>query len=369
MDLDRLIDRLSSCLPPVMRWAGGIARRMRQYNIALAGKHSGSSNTDALTLADLTVQELLVGALRDEDPLFRTCRIEAEETTGDLARFAANGEYTLALDPIDGTKQYRDKTGNGYCIILTLRSPDTVHYSLVFVPESGPFGSWVQVMGNDVVCGPDDPSRPAGDVLGAMPTTPRRESVHIETTSSQRKRDSAPFPPRGGRAGDGGGERDLLPKNTPSPVEGEGGGRSVVSGAEERGQCSSPAPKSIYLIGFQQHDRAKARLVTEAGLEGVAADDCPGAVYELLARGEYAGSLIHTPNVYDFPASLHLARALRGDSLWVHTREPVNFRELWLDERANMLRLPGIVATSPDRRALDILCALARDWNPIRYAE
>src|SRR6267142_271955 len=172
MNLDNLVKSLALQLPPVMRWAGSVARRMRDFNIALEGKHSGSSNTDALTLADLTVQELLVGALRDGDPLFRQCRIEAEESTGDLARFAGDSEYTLALDPIDGTKQYRDKTGNGYSIILTLRSPQTVHFTLVFVPESGPFGSWVQAGGNRVVCGPDDPERPATDVLRNMKPRP-----------------------------------------------------------------------------------------------------------------------------------------------------------------------------------------------------
>src|SRR5260370_14845437 len=128
MILEKLIDTLAIHLPPAMRWAGSVARRMRDFNIALEGKHSGSSNTDALTLADLTVQELLVVALRDGDPLFRQCRIEAEESTGDLARFAGDSEYTLALDPIDGTKQYRDKTGNGYSIILTLRSPLSPHF-------------------------------------------------------------------------------------------------------------------------------------------------------------------------------------------------------------------------------------------------
>src|SRR5262245_2464767 len=111
MNLNDLIDSLATHLPPVMRWAGSVARRMRDFNIALEGKRSGSSSTDALTLADLTVQELLVGALRDGDPLLRECRIEAEESTGDLARFAKDGQYTLALDPIDGTRQYRDKTG------------------------------------------------------------------------------------------------------------------------------------------------------------------------------------------------------------------------------------------------------------------
>ncbi len=245
MNLTTLIDSLAAHLPPVMRWAGSVARRMRNFNIALEAKHSGSSNTDALTLADLTVQELLVGALRDGDPLFRQCRIEAEESTGDLARFAAAGEYTLALDPIDGTKQYRDKTGNGYSIILTLRSPQTLNYSLVFVPESGPSGSWVEVRSDRIVCGPDDPDRPAVEVLRNM---------------------------------------------TPRPLS------------------STSASKKIYVIGFQKYDSAKADLVTKAGLEGVAADNCPGCLYELMASGEYAGSLIHSPNVYDYPAGLHLPR-------------------------------------------------------------
>lgn len=310
MDLPQLIDALSTHLPPIMRWAGGAARRMRQFNIALEGKLSGSSNTDALTLADLTVQELLVAALRDCDPIFRQCRIEAEETTGDLARFATEGEYTLALDPIDGTKQYRDRTGNGYALILTLRSPETVHYTLVFVPESGPHGAWVEVTKSRAVTGPDDPARPATEVLRALPPLPLGE-----------------------------------------------------------GQGESESSKKIYVIGFQQHDRAKAELVTQAGLEGVPADDCPGCLYELMARREYAGSLIHSPNVYDYPAGLHIARIFGGDSLWVHNQQPVNFHKLWLDDRANMLRLPGIIATSPDHAVLKVLCDLARDWNPVRYAE
>jgi 3'(2'), 5'-bisphosphate nucleotidase len=307
MNPEALVQALATNLPGPIRWAGSVARRMRQFNIALEGKNSGSSNTDALTLADLTVQELLVGALRDSDPLLRQCRIEAEETTGDLARFAQAGEWTLALDPIDGTKQYRDRTENGYCLILTLRSPETLHYSLVFVPESGPHGAWVEVSGSSIAHGPDDPSRPAVEVLRTLPRKSRLA-----------------------RSGDA---------------------------------------RKIYVIGFQRHDRARAELVTTAGLEGVAADDCPGALYELMACGEFVGSLIHTPNVYDFPASLHIARVGGGDSLWVHNRQPVNFHELWMDERASMLRLPGIVATSPDPEVLDILCRLARDWNPVRYAD
>jgi 3'(2'), 5'-bisphosphate nucleotidase len=93
----------------------------------------------------------------------------------------------------------------------------------------------------------------------------------------------------------------------------------------------------------------------------------PGSIYPLMATGDFAGSLIHTPNIYDYPVSLHLARVLGGESVWVDTGKPVHFGEMWLDDRADMLRLPGIVATSTNREHLKTLCALARDWPKNRY--
>jgi 3'(2'), 5'-bisphosphate nucleotidase len=296
---------LSVHLPSVVRWGAAIAKRMRSYNIGLGGKSSGSAQTDALTLADLTVQELLVSALRDTDPIFRHCRIEAEETTGDLHLFPDNAELTIAVDPIDGTRQYRDKTGNGYAVMVHLRSLETVLYSLVFVPEKGEHGWWVECSDQRLVSGPDDPLRPAADVLRSLPNI-------------------AEF-------------------------------------------SLSAAEKKIYVIGFQHRDVAAAQAITKTGLVGVAPDDMPGSIYELLARGEFAGSLIHSPNVYDFPVSLQIARRLGGDAVWVNNRQPVHFRETWIDDRADMLRLPGIVACSPDRQVLNTLCEVAKEWNPDRY--
>jgi len=306
MQLTELVPELANQLPSVFRWAGAVARRLREFNISLGGKSSGSSNTDALTLADLSLQELIVAALRDTSPLFRKCRIEAEESTGDLERFSKDGEYTIAIDPIDGTKQYRDRTANGYAVMLNLRSRETVHYSLVYIPEQGEHGSWVQAMGNQILCGPDDPTRPAKEVLNSIPAV------------------------------------DLNRRNQ---------------------------SKKIYLIGFQDQDPVKAQAVTDAGLEGVPPDVMTGCIYDLMGRGEFAGSLIHSPNIYDFPASLQIARILGGDAVWVHNGVSVNFDRLWMDERADMLRLPGIVACSPDRQVLEILVKLARDWNPERYAK
>lgn len=304
VDASEVAAALSRHMPSVLRWCGALAKSLRGHNIALSGKHTGSANTDALTLADLTIQELIVAALRDADPVLRACRIEAEESTGDLMRFAREGELVLAIDPIDGTKQYRDRTGNGYAVMLHLRNRETVLYSLVFVPECGPNGAWVEVHDGRIVTGPDNCGRPARGLLDSLRPV----------------------------------KRDQLPES-----------------------------KKIYLIGFQRLDPERASDLSSVGLDGHTSETMAGSIYELMARGEYAGSLIHSPNVYDFPVSLHLARALGGDAVWVHNREPVKFGETWLDERANMIRLPGIVACSPWRATLDRLCELARDWNPVRY--
>ena len=71
-DLDVIVSELARILPPVLRWSGAVAKRLRQFNIAVEGKSSGNSNTDALTLADLSVQELIVAALRDAGPVSYT---------------------------------------------------------------------------------------------------------------------------------------------------------------------------------------------------------------------------------------------------------------------------------------------------------
>ena len=79
----------------------------------------------------------------------------------DYPASTAEGELIIAIDPIDGTKQYRDHTGNGYAVLLHLRNRETVLYSLVFVPECGRSGAWVEVREGRILTGPDDCSRPA----------------------------------------------------------------------------------------------------------------------------------------------------------------------------------------------------------------
>jgi 3'(2'), 5'-bisphosphate nucleotidase len=40
-----------------------------------------------------------------------------------------------------------------------------------------------------------------------------------------------------------------------------------------------------------------------------------------------------------------------------------------VDDRAEALRLPGIIACSAKQETLAALCALAKDWDPRRYRD
>jgi 3'(2'), 5'-bisphosphate nucleotidase len=301
---DFVVTALSVHMPNVLRWAGGIARMLRQHDISLESKGTGSAGTDALTLADLSLQELIVSALRDSDPIFRHCRIDAEESAGDLAAFPQEAPLTIGIDPIDGTRKYRDHAGNGYSVMLHLRSKQTVLYSLVFIPEKGPSGWWIEATDCQLVSGPDDPARLAVDVLRSLP------SIDVKSTSNG---------------------------------------------------------KTIYINGFQHREPEVIRRLAGLGIAGLLPDQLPGCPYELIATGELSGALVHSPNLYDFPVTSHLARLFGGNAVFVETGKPIEFHEIWLDPRAKMLRLPGIVACHRDLDELHRLCDLARGWNPSRY--
>ena len=169
MDVNALTAALSRHMPAVLRWSGALARQLRQAQYRRLGQELGKcrhGRLDARRPERAGVDRRPLSAISIRN--FASCRIEAEETTGDLARFSKDGDFVLAIDPIDGTKQYRDRTGNGYSVMLHLRNRETVLYSLVYIPESGPEGTWVEVRDGQVFCGPDDPTRPAADVLRAM---------------------------------------------------------------------------------------------------------------------------------------------------------------------------------------------------------
>jgi 3'(2'), 5'-bisphosphate nucleotidase len=311
-----VIAALSLHMPAVLRWAGAVARQLRPYDIGLKGKNSGSAATDALTLADLGLQEMIVAALRDCDPVFRQCRIDAEETTGDLARFPADADLTIGIDPIDGTRCYRDRTGSAWSVMLHLRSKSAVLYSLVHQPEYGSHGWWIEARDGRILTGPDDPSRPAAEVVRSLPETPASK---------------------------------------PRPGE-----------AQRPGTAAVPL---IYMGGFGEAHADVAQRLVLLGIDAGASEAAGRTAYQQIATREVCGALLHSPNAYDFPVMMHLCCLLGGSAVRVADGRPVDFRGIWRDERANMLRLPGIVACSYDADVLRKLVELAKDWNPKKYRD
>ena len=139
--------------------------------------------------------------------------------------------------------------------MLHLRSPDSIAYSLVYLPEEGVDGTWVEASPQGIVVGPDDHARPR----------------------ARRAR------------------------------------RAAAGGA------GPPAGQPRILVsGFRNGVVERAREITATGMEGVLGGETGGSLFPLLARGDLGGAVYHTPNVYDFPVCVHLARRLGGDAVWAH---------------------------------------------------
>ena len=79
-----------------------MARRMRQYNIAVEGKSSGNANTDALTLADLTVQELLMSA----EYVLSGGNMKVMVCERGIRTFETKTRFTLDLCGVSWLKEY-----------------------------------------------------------------------------------------------------------------------------------------------------------------------------------------------------------------------------------------------------------------------
>lgn len=306
LDQGAVISALSARMPSVIRYAGAVATELRKHNVAVEGKESGNANTDALTLADLSLQTMLITAIRDCGSAATACRIEAEEDTGPLDAFNQDADLVIALDPIDGTRQYRDHTANGWSVMLHVRTATDVVYSLVYLPAAGQHGQWLEATPDYLKVCDDDPTRTAEDVIAA---------------------------------------------------------------AEPITEANRKSGKGCYIIGFQGLDEERAELITAAGLKGFGPQQMPSSVYPLLATGDFCGSLIHTPNIYDFPVSLQLARRFGGDAVRVDTGAPVDFTDTWMDEKSGMLRVHGIIALADNPDDLQTLCELGKAWNPVRYSE
>lgn len=115
--------------------AGIVARRLQRY-VPHERKHaSNSPESEALTVIDLTSQDLLLNELHRAFP---ELAVDAEEDTETLRLFPPSepGRPLAVLDPIDGTWNYT-RGSNDYAVMGSLIANDRFEASLLHFPNQG----------------------------------------------------------------------------------------------------------------------------------------------------------------------------------------------------------------------------------------
>jgi fructose-1,6-bisphosphatase/inositol monophosphatase family enzyme len=108
---------------------------------------TGSFAADVVTKADYWVQNELLQAFAST-PLLG-CQLVAEESSPELAplmeRFAAQSEYQLLIDPIDGTKRFVEGLPY-FSTIVSLRHQQSCLYTFCYYPK---LNWWVRLLGEE----------------------------------------------------------------------------------------------------------------------------------------------------------------------------------------------------------------------------
>ena len=129
-------------LEPVFFEAGRLAVKLQENIILKTKLGTGVSEIDIVTNADTAVQELVLSVA--SKTILSQCRLVAEEKTESVDKFNPNGEFLLAIDPIDGTYRYADG-GKLYSFIISLQSKGLPFYTFVYYPAFG----WTHRFVND----------------------------------------------------------------------------------------------------------------------------------------------------------------------------------------------------------------------------
>jgi fructose-1,6-bisphosphatase/inositol monophosphatase family enzyme len=121
-----------SALSPALRQAASIARALEGR---VTNRPKDAELTDvkaALTVADTASQEALLVPLLERFP---TVRLEAEEDTPSVARFAESSEALVVIDPIDGTLRFYLEGAGPYAVMIGLAIGGRYEAGLVALPR------------------------------------------------------------------------------------------------------------------------------------------------------------------------------------------------------------------------------------------
>lgn len=120
-------------LEPVFIKAGDLAISLQKETKSHNKFDTGKEAFDIVTEADFEVQEMILQAMA-KTPL-KDCRLLAEEDTKSTKLFNPNGNFILALDPIDGTKLYA-KGEKCWSVIVSLRTDKELLYTFDYFPAA-----------------------------------------------------------------------------------------------------------------------------------------------------------------------------------------------------------------------------------------
>ena len=121
-------------LEPEVRRAASLARALegRVRNVPKAGEEGPVKQ--ALTEADTRIQEILLEAVQARFP---NVALAAEEDTPGVARFPAESDCRVVIDPIDGTLHSYLEGRGPYAVMIGLVKGDTYESGLVALPREG----------------------------------------------------------------------------------------------------------------------------------------------------------------------------------------------------------------------------------------
>ena len=91
-------------------------------------------NEDPVTLADLKVNELIIQRINEKYKDINWEILSEENVKISSEKFNTNAEWTWVLDPLDGTKDFIQGTGN-YAMHLALNYKNKPYIGIVLIPE------------------------------------------------------------------------------------------------------------------------------------------------------------------------------------------------------------------------------------------
>ncbi len=108
--------------------------RVLKNNLNDRGVIVSENNSEPVTLADLKVNELIINRIQEKYNDISWEILSEENAKTDLNSCNKNADWLWVLDPLDGTKDFIQGTGN-YAMHLALNYKQKPHIGVVLIPE------------------------------------------------------------------------------------------------------------------------------------------------------------------------------------------------------------------------------------------